>query len=108
MDQPRSHALVCSGLIVAEMSLQQNGITFHAPITFDGETIAETGTWFHRLDTGDGVAISDALCDTYLALHDDWCDHKAFNPAPKRKRRHLAMDPCQMVDPHQMMAIAAQ
>lgn len=102
MTQPRFRTLVCSGLIVAEMSLQRNGATFHAPITFDGEVVAKTGSWFHPLDPDDGEAIADALCTTYLDLHDDWCDHKAFDPAPQRKRRHLA------VDPSQMMAIAAQ
>lgn len=96
---PQPRALVHSGLIVAEMSLSPDGVTFHGPLSFDGETVAETGSWFHPLDPTDGNAISDALCDTYIALHDDWVDRKAFDIAPKPKRRHLAVDPRQALCP---------
>lgn len=75
-----------SGLIEARVTISPEGVTFHGPLTFDEDIVAEEGAWFHPIDPEDAEAVELALCDTYRALYDDWVDTKRFPDAPLRDK----------------------
>lgn len=90
MPHAKACPLVRSGLITAGMEATPEGVIFHAPLLFDGETVAETGSWPHAIDPEDGAAVADALTDTYGALFDGWCAHKAAGREAPAARRPAA------------------
>lgn len=84
--------LVRCGLIIAEMTILEDGVMFHGPLTYNGELVRKTGTWSHRIDPKDIDAIADALCDTFMALHDAWCETKSIDISPCSERQSHALD----------------
>lgn len=94
---PMQKRLVRSGLITAEAEFTDMGVIIHAPLCFDEEIVAETGSWGYLLDPSDEAAIADALTDTYSALHADWCARKdaerAAAAVPATTRRMVSTVP---------------
>jgi hypothetical protein len=78
--------VIRSGLIEAQMEVTDLGVIFHAPLSFDDEIVAETGSWSYVLDPSDEGAVADALTDTYDAAYDDWCARKAAACKPGRSK----------------------
>lgn len=82
---------VRSGLITARMSVVDGGVIFQAPLCFDENVVAETGSWPRAIDPTDSDAVEDALCDLYDTLHPSWCERAdaeraqatAGRPAPR-------------------------
>jgi hypothetical protein len=81
---PMQTKFVRSGLITAQMEVTDLGVIFHAPLCFDEEVVAETGSWTHLIDASDEGAVADALTDTYDKAYDDWCARKAAACKPTR------------------------
>lgn len=67
---------VRSGLITAQMEIVEGGVSFHAPLCFDEEIVAETGIWSYGIDPDDDDALADALTDAYRSEFEAWCARK--------------------------------
>ncbi len=72
----QTHPVVTSGLITVHLEVIKGGIVLHAPLCFDGETVAEIGMWSYGIDPDDDDAVSDAITDAYRKSYEAWCARK--------------------------------
>lgn len=98
----QKHPMVTAGLISVHLEVIKGGIVLHAPLCFDGETVAETGLWSYGIDPDDDDAVSDAICDAYRKSYEAWCAQKdeqvriekLLGPKIRSRRQGGAHTPC--------------